>query len=69
LRSYDSENKHSQSDGKVIIDKKSIEFAFWQAQSYQFRLETLEEIRREYIQWKYHAEPGLQRVSSMIKQK
>jgi hypothetical protein len=29
------------------------------------RLATLEQIRREYHQWKYHAEPRLQRVYSI----
>jgi hypothetical protein len=43
------------------------DFAYWQSQSYEPRLLALERIRREYHQWKYGAEPRLQRVCTIIK--
>jgi hypothetical protein len=53
----------------VKLDKIENDFAFWQTMSYQSRLDALEEIRQDYIHWKYNADPGLQRVYSIIKQK
>lgn len=41
--------------------------AYWRTQSYQARLEALEQIRQEYIRWKYDADPGFQRVCNIIK--
>jgi len=54
---------------KVNLKRRKSDFAFWPAQSYQKRLATSEEIRREFHQWKYHAEPRLQRVCRIVKQK
>ncbi len=45
--------------------KKSV---YWQEKSYQERLTALEEIRSEYISWRYNAEQRLQRVYRIIKQ-
>lgn len=47
---------------RVALDNQSNDFDFWQKQTYQFRLAALEEIRRDYHQWKYGAEPEFQRV-------
>ena len=48
---------------KVNLKEQKSDFAYWQTQSYQTRLETLEQIRQEYHQWKDNrAEPRLQRV-------
>ncbi|RLC61494.1 MAG: hypothetical protein DRI79_08225 [Chloroflexi bacterium] len=52
---------------KVSISKQKTDFAYWQTQSYQTRLATLEQIRREYHIWKYGAEPGFQRVCTIVK--
>jgi hypothetical protein len=55
---------------KIVGSKdQSSDFEYWQGQSYQSRLSTLEQIRLEYHQWKYHAEPRLQRVFTIIKRK
>jgi len=43
------------------------DFAYWQGQPYEARLAALEQIRRDYHRWKYHAEPRLQRVYSIVK--
>jgi hypothetical protein len=48
-----------------LKDQKN-DFAFWQNQSYQKRLQTLEEIRQEYIKWKYGSQPGFQRVYKIV---
>jgi hypothetical protein len=52
---------------KVNIYNQNNDFSYWQRQSYQFRLATLEQIRREYHQWRYGAEQRLQRVYTIIK--
>jgi hypothetical protein len=52
---------------KVSIKKQKNDFAYWQTQSYQARLNALEKIRREYHQWRHGAEPRLQRVYSVVK--
>jgi len=52
---------------KVNIYKQKSDFAYWQTQSYQVRLATLEQIRQEYHRWRYSAEPRLQRVCTIVK--
>lgn len=52
---------------KLPIHKQKSDFAYWQNQPYEARLAALEQIRREYHQWRYGAEPRLQRVYTIIK--
>jgi hypothetical protein len=52
---------------KVKLQEQKTDFAYWQSQPYHARLAALEQIRREYHQWRYHAEPRLQRVYRIIK--
>ena len=52
---------------KVSIREQKSDFAYWQPQPYQVRLATLEQIRQEFHQWKYGAEPRLQGVHSIAK--
>ena len=52
---------------RVKIDEAQSDFAFWQTQSYEQRLAALEQIRQEYIAWKYGTDPGFQRVLSVVK--
>ncbi len=52
---------------KLNIKTQSSDFAYWQKQPYHKRLAVLEEIRREFHNWKYNAEPRLQRVYTIIK--
>jgi hypothetical protein len=48
---------------KIKLREQRSDFAYWQTQSYQARLQALEEIRQEYHQWKDNsAESRLQRV-------
>jgi hypothetical protein len=48
---------------KVKLKEQKSDFTYWQSQSYQKRLETLEQIRQEYHQWKYpNVQSRLQRV-------
>ena len=49
-----------------LTDKKS-DSAYWRKQPYSARLAALEEIRREYHKWRYGAEPGFQRVYTIVK--
>ena len=51
---------------KGIIKEQGNDFLFWQSQSYELRLSTIEEIRSEYNSWKYVAEQGFQRVYRII---
>jgi len=52
---------------KVKIDEPKNDFHFWQQQSFQDRLQTLETIREEYHRWKNDSQPGFQRVYTIIK--
>ena len=52
---------------KVNIKKQNNDFNYWQKQSYQKRLEALEQIRQQYHQYKYNAEPRLQRIYTIVK--
>jgi hypothetical protein len=52
---------------KMAIDEQGTDFAYWQTQSYQARLATLEQIRQEYHRWQYGVEPRFQRVYRIIK--
>ena len=48
---------------KVNLKQQKSDFAYWQTQSYQARLEALEQIRQEYHKWKDNSvESRLQRV-------
>ena len=53
---------------KTKLQAQDSDFQYWQSQSYQARLAALEEIRREYHQWKYDSEPRFQRVYTIVKQ-
>ena len=52
---------------KVNINDNNNDFQFWQAQTFEYRLETLENIREEYNRWKYGSQQRFQRVYSIIK--
>jgi hypothetical protein len=52
---------------KIRLHDPPEDAAYWRTQPYSFRLEALEQLRREYHLWKYHAEPGFQRVYTIIK--
>ena len=54
---------------KYQVDKEPSDFSFWKKRTVAERLQALEQIRREYINWRYDAEPGFQRVYRVIKQK
>jgi hypothetical protein len=54
---------------KVRMKDQGNDFLFWQSQSFEKRLETIEELRNEYILWKYGAQQGFQRVYRIIKRK
>lgn len=54
---------------KVRLQEQESDFAYWQTQPYSTRLEALEQIRLQYIAWKYDPKPRFQRVLSIIKQK
>jgi hypothetical protein len=55
---------------KVNLDEQESDFAYWQTKSYAERLAALEEIRREYNNWKYtDAEQRFQRVYRIVKLK
>lgn len=41
--------------------------AYWRTLSYQERIEALEQIREEYHRWKADAQPGFQRVYTIVK--
>ena len=54
---------------KMRLSEQPSDFAYWQTQPYAARLAALEQIRREYIAWKYDSDPGFQRVYKILKRK
>jgi hypothetical protein len=52
---------------KMKIKEAKSDYAYWAGQPFVARLAALEEIRREYHQWKFGAEPRLQRVYTIVK--
>jgi len=52
---------------RVNLSDKKTDAAYWRTQSYAQRLAALEEIRQEYHRWRYGAEPGFQRVYTIVK--
>ena len=53
---------------KVSLKQQTSDFRYWQQQTPQKRLEALEQIRQEYHQYKYNAQPRFQRVYTIVKQ-
>jgi hypothetical protein len=64
-------DRFSPSIAKVVtivpMGKETNAASYWRSQSYQARLDAVEEIRQEYHRWKKDAQPGLQRVYTIIK--
>ncbi len=54
---------------KTTKKQQTSDFQYWQSQPPLKRLEALEQIRQEYHQYKYNAQPRLQRVYTIIKRK
>jgi hypothetical protein len=52
---------------KVRLSDQPSDFTYWQSRPYAERLAVLEQIRREYINWKYGSEPGFQRIYTIVK--
>ena len=52
---------------RIALLQPHNDFAYWQTRPIKERLDALEQIRREYHSWRYHAEPRLQRVHSIAK--
>jgi hypothetical protein len=52
---------------KVRMGEEPKAASYWRSQSYQARLDALEEIRQEYHRWKKDAQSRLQRVYTIIK--
>ena len=52
---------------KIKLNDKKTDSAYWREQPYSARLAALEEIRQEYHHWRYGAEPGFQRVYTIVK--
>ena len=52
---------------KVRVEEQGTDFAFWQSQPVERRLEALEEIRREFHQNDHDAQQRFQRVFTVVK--
>lgn len=52
---------------KVALHGLNQDSRYWCAQPYQARLAALDSIRQQYHLWKYGAEPGFQRVYTVVK--
>ena len=51
---------------KTRLGEPTNDVAYWLSQPPEARLAALEEIRQEYIRWKYDAQPRFQRVCSIV---
>ena len=51
---------------KTTLKSSTSDVAYWRSRPYEARLAALETIRREFHQWKYHAQPRFQRVYTII---
>jgi len=62
------ENKNSvQKTLKIVsLSDKQSDYEFWLTQSIEKRLETLEMLRQQYINWKYDTQQRFQRVYKII---
>jgi len=57
------DNKIAKTFLKIVdLNSKENDFKFWQTQSIEKRLEALEQLRIQFILWKYGSEQGFQRV-------
>lgn len=52
---------------KLHLSDAKNDAAYWRTLSYQERIQALEELREEYHRWKADAQPGFQRVYSIVK--
>ena len=52
---------------KLRFSDANTDAMYWRTLSYQERIEALEQIREEYHHWKADAQPGFQRVYSIVK--
>ncbi len=52
---------------KIPMSRGEGDVRYWRTRPYSERLAALEEIRRDYIRWRYGAEPRLQRVFKIVK--
>ena len=53
---------------KVSMRSQKADAAYWRTLSYEKRLAALEQIRQDFINWKYGAQPRFQRVYTVVKQ-
>ena len=51
---------------KYKLGAQPNDFSYWQSRSYEERLEALEQIRKEYNSWRYHAEQGFQKIHRIV---
>ena len=54
---------------KYKVSEQPSDYSYWRTQPYAVRLAALEQIRREYAQWKDNARPRFQRVYRIVKRK
>jgi len=50
----------------VSLNEKKTDYEFWLTQSIEKRLETLEMLRQQYINWKYDTQQRFQRIYRII---
>ena len=52
---------------KKKLDEPQSDLAYWLSQPPEARLAALEEIRQEYIRWKYKVPPRMQIVGKIVR--
>jgi hypothetical protein len=64
---YELNQKVDRNAFKIVdLNSKENDFKYWQTQTFEKRLEALEELRTQFILWNYGTEQGFQRVYRVI---
>lgn len=60
-------NQRQISVTKVSMKLPKSDAMYWRTQPYAVRLAALEPIRQDFVSWRYGAQPGFQRVYTVVK--
>jgi len=66
---YEQRKMNKKSIHKTRLKTIESDYEYWLKQPISSRLAALQEIREEYIGWKYDNRPEFQRICTVIKQK